>query len=93
MTNERAIELLHRLQDEQFDGPHGDERREALEMAVRAMKMNEVLANALDGIPLYDPCNKLFAPEGWCKKHCKTYDPTAECWLRYAEVVVDDGTV
>ena len=35
MTNERAIELLHRLQDEQFDGIHGDERREALEMAVR----------------------------------------------------------
>ena len=32
MTNERAIELLHRLQDEQFDGIHGDERREALEM-------------------------------------------------------------
>lgn len=37
MTNERAIELLHRLQDEQFDGIHGDERREALEMAVRAL--------------------------------------------------------
>ena len=37
MNNERAIELLHRLQDEQFDGIHGDERREALEMAVRAM--------------------------------------------------------
>lgn len=38
MTNERAIELLHRLQDEQFDGIHGDERREALEMAVKAME-------------------------------------------------------
>jgi enoyl-[acyl-carrier-protein] reductase (NADH) len=37
MNNERAIELLHRLQDEQFDGIHGDERREALEMAVRAL--------------------------------------------------------
>ena len=37
MTNERAIELLHRLQDEQFDGIHGDERREALSMAVRAL--------------------------------------------------------
>ena len=37
MTTERAIELLHRLQDEQFDGIHGDERREALEMAVRAL--------------------------------------------------------
>ena len=40
MTNERAIELLRRLQDEQFDGVHGDERREALEMAVRALEPN-----------------------------------------------------
>ena len=37
MTTEKAIQLLHRLQDEQFDGPHGDERREALSMAVRAL--------------------------------------------------------
>ncbi len=40
MTTKQAIELLHRLQDEQFDGPHGDERREALEMAVRALEPN-----------------------------------------------------
>ena len=38
MTNDRAIELLRRLQDEQFDGIHGDERREALEMAIRALE-------------------------------------------------------
>ena len=38
MTTEQAIKLLHRLQDEQFDGPHGDERREALEMAVKALE-------------------------------------------------------
>ena len=37
MTNERAIELLHRISDSQFDGIHGDERRKALEMAVRAL--------------------------------------------------------
>ena len=37
MTSEKAIELLHRLQDEQFDGEYGDERREALEMAVRVL--------------------------------------------------------
>ena len=42
MKTERAIELLHRLQDEQFDGPHGDERREALSMAVRALEQNLV---------------------------------------------------
>ena len=40
MTSEKAIELLHRLQDEQFDGVHGDERREALDMAVRALEPN-----------------------------------------------------
>lgn len=38
MTNERAIELLNRISDSQFDGVHGDERREALEMAVKAME-------------------------------------------------------
>ena len=42
MTTEQAIKLLHRLQDEQFDGPHGDERREALEMAVKALEQNLV---------------------------------------------------
>ena len=48
MTNERAIELLHRLQDEQFDGIHGDERREALSMAVRALESN--LVKGSDGL-------------------------------------------
>ena len=38
MTNERAIELLNRISDSQFDGIHGDERREALEMAVKALE-------------------------------------------------------
>lgn len=38
MNNKRAIELLRRLQDEQFDGIHGDERRQALDMAIRAME-------------------------------------------------------
>lgn len=42
MTTEKAIQLLHRLQDEQFDGIHGDERREALEMAVMALEQNLV---------------------------------------------------
>ena len=43
MNNERAIELLHRLQDEQFDGIHGDERREALSMAVRALFSQQIV--------------------------------------------------
>ena len=42
MTNERAIELLNRISDSQFDGPHGDTRREALSMAVRALESNLV---------------------------------------------------
>ena len=37
MTNEQAIKLLHRISDCQLDGQYGDERREALEMAVRAL--------------------------------------------------------
>ena len=43
MTSEKAIELLHRLQDEQFDGVHGDERREALDMAVRALFSQQIV--------------------------------------------------
>ena len=42
MKIERAIELLNRISDSQFDGIHGDERREALEMAVRALESNLV---------------------------------------------------
>lgn len=38
MTNERAIELLHRISDSQFDGEYGEARREALEMAVRVLE-------------------------------------------------------
>ena len=43
MTNERAIELLNRISDSQFDGQHGDERREALEMAVRALFSQQIV--------------------------------------------------
>ena len=60
--------------------------------AIDAMKIIEVLINVLDGTPLRDPCDKLFSPEGWCKEHCKTYGPTAECWLKYAEEVINGGT-
>lgn len=43
MTNERAIELLNRISDSQFDGPHGDTRREALEMAVKALFSQQIV--------------------------------------------------
>lgn len=42
MKTERAIELLNRISDSQFDGQHGDERREALDMAIRALEQNLV---------------------------------------------------
>lgn len=42
MTNDKAVKLLHRIADSQFDGIHGDERREALSMAVMALEQNLV---------------------------------------------------
>lgn len=62
MTSEKAIQLLHRLQDEQFDGIHGDERREALDMAVRALvepnigeKTMDCIIKRLDGEDIAQP--------------------------------------
>ncbi len=52
-------------------------------------KMLKVLADALDGCPLTEPCDKLFGPDGWCRDHCKSQEPDAECWLKYAEVVAE----
>ena len=72
MTNDRAIELLHRISDSQFDGIHGDERREALEMAVRALEG--------DGDTIYrkaaiDAVNKLVE---WYKEKWHESRPTSE---------------
>lgn len=55
MNNERAIELLHRLQDEQFDGIHGDERREALSMAVRALEGDGDTISRQQAIEAFEP--------------------------------------
>lgn len=54
----------------------------------------KVLAEILDGCTLTYPCDKLWSPDGWCKDHCKDNykEPSAECWLKYAEVVVSDST-
>lgn len=72
--------------------PNSLETLEALE-AVRKVKELKaelkILANALDGTPLMYPCSKLFEPEGWCKEHCKKFGPTAECWLKYAEMMLE----
>ena len=69
MTNEQAIKLLHRLQDEQFDGQHGDERREALEMAVRALsgEGDTIYRQAVDKIidALLENDNLQASPSVW----------------------------
>ena len=56
-------------------------------------KQLHILADALDGCPLTDPCDKLWAPHGWCEEHCreKQFAPSKECWLKYAEVMASEG--
>lgn len=53
-------------------------------------KQLQILADVLDGCPLTQPCDKMWKPDGWCKEHCKTHEPDAECWLKYAEVMASD---
>lgn len=43
MTKEKAIELLYRISDSQYDGQWGDERREALAMAIESLQRKIVL--------------------------------------------------
>lgn len=52
-------------------------------------KTTQILAEQLNGCPLFAPCDLLFEPDGWCKEHCKTDYPDTECWLKYAEVMVN----
>jgi rubrerythrin len=53
----------------------------------------KILADILDGCLLVDPCNKIWALEGWCKDHCKPgqQEPDSECWLKYAEAMVEEA--
>ena len=53
----------------------------------------KILADILGGCPLVDPCNKIWALEGWCKDHCKPgqQEPDSECWLKYAEAMVNEA--
>ena len=53
-------------------------------------KTTRILADVLDGTPLLFPCTKLWKPDGWCKDHCKTQEPDAECWLKYTEVLANE---
>lgn len=47
----------------------------------------EILAEVLDGSPLAQPCDTIAT--SWCEQHCKWFVPSKECWLRYAEVLVE----
>ena len=49
------------------------------------------LADVLDGCPLTQPCDEMWAPHGWCEEHCAEGQdlPDKECWLRYAEIVAN----
>lgn len=54
----------------------------------------KVLADVLDSCPLTEPCDLMWRPTGWCKKHCKDGQdsPDAECWMRYARVMTENKT-
>lgn len=94
MTNDEAISILTSLQEPEAWEPQVTEKVfTALQMAITAIKGQKVLADALDGCPLTQPCDKMWKSEGWCKDHCKAgqQGPDAECWLRYAEVMADES--
>ena len=63
------------------------------QMSGTSDKQVSILADALNGCPLTDPCDRLWAPHGWCEEHCgeKQFAPSKECWLKYAEVMASEG--
>ena len=96
MTNEQAIKLLHRLQDEQFDGIHGDERREALEMAVRALsgEGDTISRQEVDKIidDLLENDNLQASPSVWNGLHMIKQLPSAQPQCKTgAWIVIDDA--
>ena len=62
------------------------------QMSGTSDKQVSILADALDGCPLTDPCDKLWTPHGWCEEHCgeKQFAPSKECWLKYAGVMASE---
>ena len=99
ISRQEAIDALSYCQTYLFDSRDHDKKisledaEYALEQLQPAQsKQLQILADVLDGCPLTQPCDKLW-PGDWCHNNCKTREPTAECWLRYAEVMAsDDGT-
>ena len=62
------------------------------QMSGTSDKQVSILAEALDGCPLTDPCDRLWEPHGWCEEHCgeNQQEPSKECWLKYAEVMASE---
>ena len=62
------------------------------QMSGTSDKQVSILADALNGCQLTNPCDKLWASHGWCEEHCGKYQwmPDKECWLKYAEVMASE---
>ena len=96
ISRQAAIDALSYCQTYLFDSRDHDKKisledaEYALEQLQPAQsKQLQILADVLDGCPLTQPCDKLWEGD-LCRNNCKTREPTAECWLRYAEVMASD---
>ena len=96
MTKDKAIELLYRISDSQYDGQWGDERREALAMAIESLQRKIVLCKdcrffesdvfkEVYGVPIivaHEVCNR----QGDCRKTKEN----GFCFLGKEKGVIDD---
>lgn len=96
MTKDKAIELLYRISDSQYDGPWGDERREALAMAIESLQRKIVLCKncrffesdvfkEVYGVPIivaHEVCNK------W--GDCRKTKENGFCFLGKEKGAIDD---
>lgn len=59
MTIEEAVKILETGSTFAYDEKQANEFCEAYDMAIRALKSVEILADELDGAPSYRPCDKI----------------------------------
>lgn len=94
MTNDEAISILTSLQEPEAWEPQVTEKVfTALQMGISAIKGQKILADVLDGSPLNYPCYKMWRSDA-CEEYCqnkKLQEPDSNCWLRYAEVMVNES--
>ena len=102
MTNEQVIKRINEIREILADyRALTSYDHEALDIAISALRKQsassgkvdykaqvKILADVLDGCPLYTPCDTMAGSSGWCKDHCKDGQdsPDAECWMRYARL-------